>query len=147
MAIDTGGQAPCEDGVAERGETAPAPYKDSKGWFLPGNSYGTGNKGRERLSRAFLRDMLADWEVHGRETIARVRGEKPERYLQLVAQLVPRTVQLEVGEFEEMSDEDLRRALAESLNELAESGGELIASLPRKTRDVLDLEPVARRLS
>ncbi len=147
MAIEAGGQASGEDGVVEQGETLPALDKDSRGFFLPGNAFGRGNKGRERLSRAFLRDMCADWEEHGRETIARVRGEKPDRYLQLVAQIIPKTVKLDVGDFDEMSDEDLRQALAASLTELAESGGELIASLPLRTREILDLEPVARTLS
>ena len=79
--------------------------------------------------------------------IARVRAEKPERYLQIVAQFVPKEVKVEVGELDAMSDEELRAALAASLNELAETGGELIASLPPRTREVLDLRPTARRLT
>ena len=95
-------------------EDGPLPdlYRGAKGRFLPGNPYGNSSgrgKGvRDRLSQAFLRDMLADWETHGRDVVARVREEKPERYLQLVAQIVPREVKAEVGELEAMSDEELR---------------------------------------
>lgn len=128
-------------------EALPDLFRSPKGHFLPGNPYGTGKgKGvRHRLSRAFLWDMLAVWEKHGRDTIERVRDEKPERFLQIVAQLVPRTEAAEPSALEEMSDDELREALAATLNDLAESGGALIASLPRRTREVLDLEPVAKR--
>ena len=128
------------------GEAVPDLFRGAKGRFLAGNPYGGRPKGaRDRLSQAFLRDMLAVWDEHGRDTIERVRAEKPERYLQLVAQLVPRTVKAEVSELEEMSDEELRQALAATLIELAETDRELIASLPRRTRDVLDLEPQGKR--
>ena len=128
-------------------ETLPDLFRSPEGRFLPGNPHGKGKgKGvRHRLSRAFLWDMLAVWEAHGRDTIERVRDAKPERYLQLVAQLVPRTVTAEVSELEAMSDAELRQALAATLTELAETGGELIASLPRRTREVLDLEPTGKR--
>ena len=146
MTIDIDG--PHMPGVgdgAEHQDRLPELYRGARGQFLPGNRYGTGKGVRDRISKAFLRDMLADWEVHGRATIARVRDEKPERYLQLVAQLVPREVKVEVSELEAMSDEELRQALAASLTELAETGGELIASLPPRTREVLDLQPTGRR--
>jgi hypothetical protein len=122
-------------------------HRAANGRFLPGNRYGPGKGPRDRLSRGFVEDLLADWEAHGRETIARVREEKPERYLQIVAMFVPREVKVEVSEVEAMSDEELRQALAETLNDLAENGAELIASLPPRTRAVLDLEPVRKRLT
>ncbi|RYG76851.1 ABC transporter ATP-binding protein [bacterium] len=113
--------------------------------YRGGDGTGKGKGVRHRLSRAFLWDMLAVWEKHGRDTIERVRDEKPERFLQIVAQLVPRTEAAEPSALEEMSDDELREALAATLNDLAESGGALVASLPRRTREVLDLEPVAKR--
>jgi hypothetical protein len=130
-------------------DTLPDLYRGPKGRFLPGNPYaataGRAKGVRDRLSQAFLRDMLADWDEHGRDVIARVRAEKPERYLQLVAQIVPREVKAEVSELEAMSDEELRAALAATLTELAETGGALIASLPPRTRELLDLDPTGKR--
>lgn len=133
--------------MIDEDEKLPELHRAHNGRFLPGNSYGAGKGSRERLAKAFLADMMADWAEHGRDVIARVRDEKPERYLQIVAQFVPKELKVEVGELDEMSDEELRQALAATLNELAETGGELIASLPTRTRAVLDLHPTARRLS
>ncbi len=62
-------------------------------WFKPGQS---GNpKGRERgsknhITKAFLEALTEDFLAHGKDVIERVRKERPEVYLKLVALLVPK---------------------------------------------------------
>ncbi len=62
-------------------------------WFKPGQS---GNpKGRKKGSKnkvteEFLRVLAADFKKHGKSVIERVREESPDVYLRLVAQLVPK---------------------------------------------------------
>ena len=62
-------------------------------WFKPGQS---GNpKGREKgsknhITKAFLEALTEDFLAHGKDVIERVREERPEVYLKLVALLVPK---------------------------------------------------------
>ena len=45
--------------------------------------------------------------MHGVDVIARIRAEKPESYLKLVASLLPKDVNAAAGGLEELSDEQL----------------------------------------
>jgi hypothetical protein len=68
------------------------------GRFLTGNSGGGGRpKGsRNKLATEFLDAMASDFAEHGRAAIERVRTEKPDVYLRVVADLMPRQAQLDV---------------------------------------------------
>ena len=76
--------------------TAPAVIQQKERpthWFKPGQS---GNpKGREKgsknhITKAFLEALTEDFLAHGKDVIERVRDERPEVYLKLVALLVPK---------------------------------------------------------
>lgn len=97
-----------------KAKAKPAPEKDTAtGRFQPGNNGGPGRpKGsRNKLGETFLADMLADWEEHGPETIQMVRIERPDAYLKVVASILPKELNVNVNELEELSDEDLDRRL------------------------------------
>ncbi|MQW89890.1 hypothetical protein GHJ82_24315 [Sinorhizobium saheli] len=72
----------------------------------PGPSEGRA-RGRGWLGGAFLDAVRADFAVHGVDVIARIRAEKPESYLKLVASLLPKDVNAAAGGLEELSDDQL----------------------------------------
>ena len=51
---------------------------------------------RNRLGKAFISRMRADFQKHGIATIEKVRKEKPEVYLNLVSRLVPQALEVNV---------------------------------------------------
>lgn len=86
------------------------PEKDPKtGRFLPGNSgFGGKPKGaRNKLGEAFLEDLLASWEANGPSVITRVIEEKPEQYLKVVASLMPRDLNVNMNQMDDMTDDQL----------------------------------------
>src|SRR5262249_15452428 len=50
---------------------------------------------RTRLSGAFLRDFLADWEANGATAIKIVRQRDPSTYLRVAASILPRELMVE----------------------------------------------------
>lgn len=104
------------------------PAKDDKGRFLTGNIGGGRPKGaRNKLGEAFVSDLLADWEEHGPAVIAEVREEKPDQYLKVVASILPKELNVKVGEIDELTDEQLARQLASVASQLAAAGIALVA--------------------
>lgn len=86
------------------------PAKDDKtGRFLAGNSGNGGRpKGaRSKLGEAFIEDMLADWEANGPAAITRVRAEKPDAYLKVVASILPKDLNVNINQTDTMTDEQL----------------------------------------
>ena len=71
-------------GSAERGDLATR--------FRPGHELSRGRPrgSRNRLSEAFIGDLINDFEQHGRGVIERVRREEPVAYLAIIAKLVPK---------------------------------------------------------
>ena len=49
---------------------------------------------KNKISEKFITALTADFEQHGEAVIERVRSEKPENYLKIVADLVPKDVNL-----------------------------------------------------
>lgn len=81
--------------------------KDGKGRFLPGNNGGPGRpKGsRAKLGEAFLAALHDDFDEHGVAVIAKVREEKPDQYMKVVASLLPKEFKIET--VSELTDEQL----------------------------------------
>lgn len=98
----------------------PKPDQDEKGRFVPGNNGGRGRpKGsRNKLGEAFVADLLASWEENGPETIERVREERPQDYLKVIASILPKDININVQPFDEMTDEQLKAHAARLLAEL-----------------------------
>src|SRR4051794_25809140 len=72
--------------------------RDQRGRFQTGNSGGPGRTpgSRNRHSENFLHAFAVDFEQHGAAVIAKVREEKPEVYLRIAADLLPREATLDV---------------------------------------------------
>ena len=87
----------------------PQPLQDPEtGRFVAGNNGGGRPKGsRNKLGEAFVRDMQADWEQHGVATIARVREERPQDYLKVVASILPKDLNVNVNRTDDMTDDEL----------------------------------------
>ena len=73
-----------------------------------GNPAGRPKGARSRLSEDFLEALSTDFAEHGRAVIEKVRSEKPDQYLKVVAAVVPKEIHLpperSVGD---MSDAEL----------------------------------------
>jgi hypothetical protein len=72
-----------------------------------GNPAGRKTGSRVKLSEAFLAALCEDFAEHGRETIERVRIDKPDAYLKVIASILPRQIDVKADPFEGVSDEDL----------------------------------------
>ncbi|MGI8569776.1 MAG: hypothetical protein ACR2KT_12255 [Methylocella sp.] len=52
-----------------------------------------------------------DWQANGAETIARVREERPQDYLKVVASILPKDINLRRSPYEDMTDAELNAAI------------------------------------
>lgn len=107
----------------------PKPEQDRKGRFVSGNIGGGRPKGaRGKLGEAFLEALHDDFQEHGVDTIARVREEKPDQYMKVVASLLPKEIKIEA--VSDLTDEQLDQRIRQlaSLIEVgvvdASGGGE-----------------------
>ena len=90
------------------------PQKDDKtGRFLTGNNWSTGRpKGaRNKLGEAFIEDLLHAWESQGPAAIQTVIETKPDAFLKVVASLMPRDLNVNMNQMDEMTDEQLIRRI------------------------------------
>jgi hypothetical protein len=107
----------------------PVPDKDPEtGRFLAGNS---GNGGRPKGARAklgedFIQALHDDFTAHGIVAITEVRETKPDAYIKVIASLLPKDVNLNVNQMDEMTDEQLIeriRALDATIRPFLDSSG------------------------
>src|SRR5262245_44591023 len=83
-----------------------------------GNVYFT----RRRVNQAFLEALLEDFHAHGKEVIRRAGQESPATYMKVLAQLVPRELQVEQSGsvISKLSDEQLSAMISEIDRQMAE---------------------------
>jgi hypothetical protein len=79
--------------------------------FLPGNS-GRPKGSRNKLGEAFLEAMHSDFTEHGVAVIAKVREEKPDQYLKVIASILPKQMELNVNVLDDVSDDELAALVA-----------------------------------
>jgi hypothetical protein len=91
------------------------------------NPAGRPKGSRNKLGEEFVSALLADFNEHGPAVIENVRAEQPAQYLKVIAAVIPKEVNVSVGQLEELSDADLARGIA-----ILES---LIASQGMEARD------------
>jgi len=108
-----------------------------------GNPKGRPKGARSKLGEAFVQDMLADWEEHGAKTIAKVREERPQDYVKVVASILPKDVNVNVRPLEEMTDDQLRKQAEQLISELGPlaafaTGGSLEGAGQAKARKSLN---------
>ncbi|MFZ2081293.1 MAG: hypothetical protein WAV38_32525 [Xanthobacteraceae bacterium] len=75
---------------------------------------------KNKLSHAFLTDLLADYEQHGAETIKICRVERPIEYVKLSAALLPRELEITETYLMEMPDDELASVIEHIRRQLAE---------------------------
>lgn len=90
-----------------------------------GNPKGRPRGARNKLSEAFIADLLESWMAQGKKAIADVIDKKPDVYLRVVASLVPKQVKLKTGDFDDLGDTELAALIVAARTALhaAESGG------------------------
>ena len=95
-----------------------------------GNPAGRPKGARNRLGEEFISALANDFDNHGIEAIERVRTERPQDYLKVIAGLLPKEIKL--TDERDLSDEELDRrirSLASVLGDfLASEGGTLTVS-------------------
>jgi hypothetical protein len=85
--------------------------------FKPGNP-GRPKGSRNKLGEDFIRALSEDFEKHGAAVIEKVRTDKPDVYLKVIAGLLPKDVNLNVRPLDELTDDQLLARLAQ-LTEMA----------------------------
>lgn len=85
-----------------------------------GNPKGRPIGSRNKLATSFLDDMLADWQLNGKAAIAKVREEKPDQYIKIVASLLPKDINLNADPYADLSDNELIQALKEAQEGISE---------------------------
>lgn len=101
----------------------------STGRFVPGNG-GRPKGARNKLGEEFIKALADDFDQHGTDAIARVREDRPQDYLKVIASLLPKEIKL--TDERELSDDELNRRirdLASLLGDfIANEGGTLVVT-------------------
>jgi hypothetical protein len=63
-----------------------------------GNPSGPGKGIRRKFAESFLQAVQDDWKEHGAAAIAKVREDDPSTYLRVCAAILPKEIEVEVGE-------------------------------------------------
>ena len=85
--------------LREDGKPVGRPFRKGEG--------GRPKGARNKLGEEFLTALHADFEEHGPDVIARVREEKPDAYLKVIASILPRDLNLNVSPLNALSDDEL----------------------------------------
>ncbi|MDX0227171.1 DUF5681 domain-containing protein [Sinorhizobium meliloti] len=72
-----------------------------------GNPQGRPKGSRNKLGEQFINDLYEDWQQHGVVTLARVREEKPDQYLKVVASILPKDLNVNINSTDDLTDEQL----------------------------------------
>lgn len=109
------------DGAAEATAKKLPAHLNPDVQFKPGqsgNPNGRPKGSRNKLGEAFIQAMFDDFTEHGSDVIDKVRLEKPDQYLKVVASILPQQLNVRVSDYDEMTDEQIDRridALARAL--------------------------------
>lgn len=88
----------------------------------PMNPGGKPVASRNRLQGDFVRALADDFEANGKAAIKECREQKPDRYLAVIASLLPKEIELK-RQFDDLTDEQLAAAVA-AARSLAAAVGE-----------------------
>jgi hypothetical protein len=104
-----------------------AEKRDERGKFIvPPISPGRPKGARNKLGEAFIEALHEDFNEHGVAAIVKVRTDKPDQYLKVIASLLPKELTLNFGdERGELTDDELIdriRALTETVSPLLTGG-------------------------
>ncbi|PDT39820.1 MULTISPECIES: hypothetical protein [Sinorhizobium] len=94
------------DETRNNGEKTRTPTPPVEHQFKPGNP-GRPKGSRNKLGEAFLEAMHADFEEYGVKAIAKVRDEKPDQYLKVIASILPKDLNVNINSTDDLTDEQL----------------------------------------
>lgn len=96
--------APRKNGSETGEREKPTPPVEHQ--FKPGNP-GRPKGSRNKLGEAFIAALHDDFIEHGTTVIEAVRSEKPDQYLKVIASILPKDVNLNVNQMDDMTDDQL----------------------------------------
>jgi Family of unknown function (DUF5681) len=70
-----------------------------------GNPQGRPKGSRNKLGEEFIQKLYADFQEHGEDAIVKVRTEKPDAYLKVIAGILPK--ELKITNESDLTDEQL----------------------------------------
>lgn len=88
-----------------------------------GNPNGRPKGSRNKLGEQFIADLHEDWKANGSAAIARVREEKPDQYLKVVASILPKELNVNTNPLGDISDDELAEFLDAVRSGLAGKAG------------------------
>lgn len=94
------------DETRNNGEGTRKPQPPVEHQFKPGNP-GRPKGARNKLGEAFLEAMHEDFEAHGVEAIVKVREEKPDQYLKVIASILPKDLNVNINQMDDLTDDQL----------------------------------------
>ena len=83
-----------------------------------GNPAGRPKGSRHKLSEDYFKALAEDFENHGKDAIAKMREDRPGDYIRVIASLVPKDLNLNVNEYDHLTDEQLADRLEQLDREL-----------------------------
>lgn len=89
-----------------------------------GNPAGRPRGARTKLTEDFLKDVLEVWETSGKRAVIDMVAGKPGDFVKMVAGLIPKDVNLNVNNADELSDAEL----AERIQSLAAALGPFLVA-------------------
>lgn len=109
----------------KHGEITPTKTKLHAPWQpgQSGNPTGRPKGSRNKLGEAFISALHDDFKKHGVEAIRKVRDEKPDQYLKVVAAVIPQEVHHTVEDYDDYSDEQLAGEFLRVAGALQERAG------------------------
>jgi hypothetical protein len=75
----------------------------------PSNPAGRPKGSRNKLSEDFVAALYNDFQEHGSAAIAACRAEKPDVYVRVIANLLPKDMTIKVQQLDELTDDQLMR--------------------------------------
>lgn len=94
------------------------PPKHRRGLLPPwkpgqsGNPEGRPKGSRNKLGEEFIAKLYEDFKAHGPAAIVRCRQDDPSGYVRVISNLLPKEVQFREARLDDMTDDDIRDALA-----------------------------------
>lgn len=120
------------------------PKKQHPAAFKPGVSGNPGGRpigSRNKLQGDFVRELADDFAAHGKQAIIKVREERPQDYIKVIASLMPK--EIDVGtKFASLSDDELAAGIAALQSLIATQGIGTGAGLTIEAESVVEVPTV-----
>jgi len=127
----------------ETGQRADFATRIKPGQVLNPNGRTKGS--RNKLGEEFVQALQQDFNQHGPAAIVRVREEKPDAYLKVIASILPKELNVNTNALGDMSDDELTAVLA-ALRALADTVAPALAGAgtgeASRAQPAADLSPV-----